>query len=149
MLLNIGNQWKKVSLVDNEKVEISREDYHKTPDNFPLIRILNNNSNCKTEDTMAYPCYDDNNLYLPLGMYSGNNTKGNIAYYMEINKHCIMDALEYWKSIKEPEDDDIQYFRHTTIIEAANIGFDNMIVKGVLALNNREYKEEKEISDDE
>ena len=27
--------------------------------------------------------------------------------------------------------------------------FDNMIVKGVRALNNREYKEEKEISDDE
>lgn len=129
--------------------ELSREDYHKTPDNFPRIRILKNDSNCKNEDTIAYPCYDENNLYLPLGIYSGNNAKGNMTYYMEINKHCIMDALEYWKSIKEPEDDDIQYFRHTTIIEAANIRFDNMIVKGVLALNNREYKEEKEISDDE
>lgn len=136
-----------VNLMDN-KVEISRSDYHKTPDNFPLIRILNNNSNCKNEDTTAYQCYDDNNLYLPLGIYSGSE-KRNITYYMEINKYCIMDALEYWKSIKEPEDDDIQYFRHITIIEAANIGFDNMIVKGVIALNNREYKEEKEISDDE
>ena len=132
----------------DNKVEILRSDYHKTPDNFPLIRILNNNSNCKNEDTMAYPCYDDNNLYLPFGIYSGSEKK-NITYYMEINKHCIMDALEYWKSIKEPEDDDIQYFRHTTIIEATNIRFDNMIVKGVLALNNREYKEEKEISDNE
>ena len=136
-----------VNSMDN-KVEISRSDYHKTPDNFPLIRILNNNSNCKNKDTMAYPCYDDNNLYLPFGIYSGSE-KRNITYYMEINKHCIMDALEYWKSIKEPEDDDIQYFRHTTIIEAMNIRFDNMIVKGVLALNNRAYKEEKEISDNE
>jgi hypothetical protein len=133
---------------ENNFVEISREDYHKTPDNFPRVRIVRNSSNCKTDDTMAYPCYDDNNLYLPLGMYSGSNIKGNIAYYMEINKHCIMDALAYWKTIKEPEDDDIQYFRHTAIIEAANIRFDNMIVNGILALNNREYKEE-EISDDE
>ena len=132
---------------ENNFVEISREDYHKTPDNFPIIRILRNESGCKTEDTMAYPCYDDNNLYLPLGMYSGT-TRGNIAYYMEINKHCIMDALEHWKSVKEPEDDDIQYFRHTTIGKASSIGFDNMIVNGILALNNRKYKEE-EISDDE
>lgn len=131
-------------------MDIDRKDYKGTPIGYPMGNSI------KKEDELygkkypnAYPHYDENNLYLPLGIYSGNNAKGNMTYYMEINKHCIMDALEYWKSIKEPEDDDIQYFRHTTIIEAANIGFDNMIVKGVLALNNREYKEEKEISDDE
>lgn len=31
----------------------------------------------------------------------------------------------------------------------SDIRFDNMIIKGINALNNRKYKEEKEISDDE
>ena len=58
-----------------------------------------------------------------------------------------MDALEYWKSIKdESESSNCSDY---LINKDSDIRFDNMIVKGVLALNNREYKEEKEISDDE
>lgn len=116
--------------------------YYKTPDEYPSSEIIRQADSSGTKYPQAYVQYDDNYLYIP-------TFTGRGVVYLKIDKHCIMDALEYWKSIKEPEDDDIQYFRHTTIIEAANIGFDNMIVKGVLALNNRKYKEEKEISDDE
>lgn len=56
-----------------------------------------------------------------------------------------MDAMEYWKSIKDESND----CSDDLINKDSDIRFDNMIVKGVLALNNREYKEEKEISDDE
>ena len=130
---------------EKTRVEIPREDYHKTPDNFPIIKVMTNQSNCKTDDQVAHICYDENSLYLPFGLYFGN-IKGNGICYMEIDKHCIMDALDYWKSIKdEPESIDCS---DEIINKDLDIRFDNMIVKGILALTNREYKEE-EISDDE
>ena len=130
---------------EKKRVEISREDYHKTPDNFPIIRTMNNKSTCKTDDIYAHICYDENSLYLPFSCYFGT-LKGNGICYMEIDKHCIMDALDYWKSIKdEPESIDCS---DEIINKDLDIRFDNMIVKGILALTNREYKEE-ETSDDE
>lgn len=130
---------------EKKRVEIPREDYHKTPDNFPIIRVMTNQSNCKTDDQVAHICYDENSLYLPFGLYFGT-LKGNGICYMEIDKHCIIDALDYWKSIKdEPESVDCS---DEIINKDLDIRFDNMIVKGILALTNREYKEE-EISDDE
>lgn len=134
--------------MDNVYVEIPREDYRKTPDNFPIIRAMYNKSNCKTDDISAHICYDENGLYLPFPFYFGAS-KGNGICYMEIDKHCIMDALDYWKSIKDESND----CSDELINKDSDIRFDNMIVKGILALNNREYKEEnieeKETSDDE
>lgn len=119
-------------------------DYCKTPDNFPIIKEITNKSCCKTDDTTACACYDENALYLPYAIASKGR---NIVCYLKIDKECIMDALEYWKSIKdESESNDCSDY---LINKDSDIRFDNMIVKGVLALNNREYKEEKEISDDE
>ena len=119
-------------------------DYYKTPDNFPIIKEITNKSCCKTDDTTAHACYDENALYLPYAIASKGR---NIVCYLKIDKQCIMDAMEYWKSIKdESESNDCSDY---LINKDSDIRFDNMIVKGVLALNNREYKEEKEISDDE
>lgn len=56
-----------------------------------------------------------------------------------------MDAIKHWESIENKSND----CSDDLINKDSDIRFDNMIVKGVLALNNREYKEEKEISDDE
>lgn len=117
-------------------------DYYKTPDNFPIISEIKNKSCCKTDDTRAYVCYDKDALYIP---YAVATEKRNIVCYLKIDRQCIMDALDYWKSIKdEPESNDCS---DELIKKDSDIRFDNMIIKGINALNNREYKEE-EISDD-
>lgn len=117
-------------------------DYCKTPDNFPIIKEITNKSCCKTDDTTAHACYDENALYLPYAIASKGR---NIVCYLKIDKECIMDAIKHWESIENKSND----CSDDLINKDSDIRFDNMIVKGVLALNNREYKEEKEISDDE
>lgn len=123
-------------------------DYHKTPDNFPITRMITNKNTCKTDDIYAYPCYDKDALYLPYVISSSN---ANHLYYLKIDKQCIMDAIEYWKSIdNESDSNNDDYDCSDDLIKKdLNISFDNMIIKGINALKNREYKEEKEISNDE
>ena len=53
--------------------------YHGTPDNFPIIKEITNKSCCKTDDTTAHACYDENALYLPYAIASkGRNI---VCYY--------------------------------------------------------------------
>lgn len=121
--------------------------YCKTPDNFPIIKEISNTSCCKTDDTTAHVCYDANALYLP---YAIASKERNIVCYLKIDKKCIMDAIKTWELLESIKNESNDYDCSDDLINKdSDIRFDNMIVKGVLALNNREYKEEKEISDDE
>lgn len=121
--------------------------YYGTPDNFPIIKEISNKSWCKTDDTTAHACYDENALYLP---YAIASKERNIVCYLKIDKQCIMDAIKNWELLESIRNKSDNYDCSDDLINKdSDIRFDNMIVKGVLALNNREYKEEKEISDDE
>lgn len=113
--------------------------YYGKPDAYPSSETIKQVDRSGNEYHTAHAQYDDNYLYIPA--FTG---KG--VFYLKIDKHCIMDAIEYWKSIKDESNNDCS---DDLINKDSDIRFDNMIVKGVLALNNREYKEEKEISDDE
>ena len=116
-------------------MDIDRKNYYKTPDNFPIIKEISNTSCCKTNDATAYAVA---------------SRERNIVCYLKIDKKCIMDAIKTWELLDTIRNQSDDYDCSNDIIKKdSDIRFDNMIVKGILALNNREYKEEKEISDDE
>lgn len=94
--------------------------YYGTPDTYPSSETIRQTDSSGTLYPQAHAQYDDNYLYIPI-------FTGRIVAYIKIDKHCIMDAIKHWESIENK----------------SNNCSDN------LALNNREYKEEKEISDDE
>lgn len=112
--------------------------YYGTPDAYPSAETMRQADLSGTSYPKAYAQYDDNYLYIP-------TFTGKIVAYIKIDKRCIMDAIKHWESIENKSND----CSDDLINKDSDIRFDNVIVKGVLALNNREYKEEKEISDDE
>lgn len=69
-------------------------DYYRTPNEYPSSETIKQIDPSRIEYPIAHAQYDDNYLYIPTFIGKG------IAY-LKVDKHCIMDAIEHWKSLEE------------------------------------------------